>query len=270
LQVSLANTGANATPVVVDLGANNDVTVTNATAANLKAEVTNAGTFAVQDAAVETAVAAVETAITAGNIDAGTAGTASADVLSIQGIASMTPVQVSLPTDVAIADDAAFTPATTKVVMVGFEADEGSTDSVDEGDGGAARMTLDRKQIVTPQPHTAGGLSVSNHLDVDESDDDVKASAGQLYGFYAVNRTTSPLYVRFYNTNTPTVGTTAHVLGPIEIPANASDHTAFIWTFGGMGVPFSTAISVAATTGFADNDTGAPSANALIMCILYK
>ena len=31
LQVSLANTGANATPVVVDLGANNDVTVTSGT-----------------------------------------------------------------------------------------------------------------------------------------------------------------------------------------------------------------------------------------------
>lgn len=42
LQVTLANTGTNTTPVVVDLGANNDVTITGSVA------VTNAGTFAVQ------------------------------------------------------------------------------------------------------------------------------------------------------------------------------------------------------------------------------
>lgn len=44
-----------------------------------------------------------------------------------------------------IADDAAFTVATSKVAPAGFLADETATDSVDEGDTGAARMTLDRK-----------------------------------------------------------------------------------------------------------------------------
>lgn len=63
LQVTLANTGTNATPVVVDLGANNDVTVTGSVAvtgtfyqatqpvslASVPSHaVTNAGTFAVQ------------------------------------------------------------------------------------------------------------------------------------------------------------------------------------------------------------------------------
>lgn len=43
------------------------------------------------------------------------------------------------------ADDSAFTVATTQVAPVGFLADETATDSVDEGDIGAARMTLDRK-----------------------------------------------------------------------------------------------------------------------------
>lgn len=42
-------------------------------------------------------------------------------------------------------DDAAFTPATSQVLAVGFEADETSPDSVDEGDVGAPRMTLTRK-----------------------------------------------------------------------------------------------------------------------------
>jgi hypothetical protein len=51
-----------------------------------------------------------------------------------------------------IADDGPFTPTSTSVMMAGFQADEASTDSVDEGDGGAARMTLDRKIIVTHCP----------------------------------------------------------------------------------------------------------------------
>lgn len=58
---------------------------------------------------------------------------------------------VQLIDDAVIADDAAFTPATTKVIMAGYFADETSTDSVNEGDGGAARMTLDRRQIMSNQ-----------------------------------------------------------------------------------------------------------------------
>ena len=42
-------------------------------------------------------------------------------------------------------DDAGFTVATSSVMAAGFLADETTSDSVDEGDVGAARMTLDRK-----------------------------------------------------------------------------------------------------------------------------
>lgn len=46
--------------------------------------------------------------------------------------------------DTVFADDVAFTPATSKVSAVGFLADETAPDSVDEGDIGIGRMTLDR------------------------------------------------------------------------------------------------------------------------------
>jgi|GEM_PF-2788394 len=46
------------------------------------------------------------------------------------------------------ADDAAFVPATDAIVAIGALADETATDSVDEGDVGAVRMTLDRRLIV--------------------------------------------------------------------------------------------------------------------------
>lgn len=47
-------------------------------------------------------------------------------------------------TDALIADDAAFTPATTKVLMAGFEYDDATPDAVNEGDGGAVRMSANR------------------------------------------------------------------------------------------------------------------------------
>ena len=45
-------------------------------------------------------------------------------------------------------DDAAFTPATSKVAMAGFTFDDVAPDSVNEGDGGAARMSANRNQYV--------------------------------------------------------------------------------------------------------------------------
>lgn len=45
------------------------------------------------------------------------------------------------------ADDGAFVPGTDPIVVIGGIADETATDSVDEGDAGALRMTLSRKLI---------------------------------------------------------------------------------------------------------------------------
>ncbi|MGH2596138.1 MAG: hypothetical protein ACRDH7_09265 [Actinomycetota bacterium] len=174
---------------------------------------------------------------------------------------------VQLIDDTIFVDDAAFTPATSKVSMAGFQADETATDSVDEGDAGAGRMTLDRKLIVTPEPHTKGGLSVANDIDVDESEDDVKTSAGQLYNIYAYNGHASAVrYLRFYNATAAntTVGTTATFLGPFPIPPGS----AFVFN-SSFGIPFDTALCVAATTGVAANDTGAPGANDVQVVLGY-
>jgi hypothetical protein len=172
--------------------------------------------------------------------------------------------------DPVLVDDAAFTPATSSVMMAGFEADEGSTDSVDEGDAGAARMTLDRKIIVNPQPHTTGGCSIFRSLDLDETEEDVKTSAGQIYGLWVTNTTTATIWLKFYNATAAnvTVGTTTPVI-TLGIPGNTSDDVAGLFA-STMGIAFDTAICAAATTGVADNDTGAPSANALIINVFYK
>lgn len=182
--------------------------------------------------------------------------------------AALTALQ--LIDDPVLADDAAFTPGTTKVGMAGFEADETSTDSVDEGDAGAARMTLDRKLITTPQPHTNGGLSIFRSLDLDETEEEVKASAGQIYGWYIANLATSTRFIKIYNATAAnvTVGTTTPVI-TIPLPGNSTDDVGAN-ALGGMGISFDTAITVAATTGLADNDTGAPGANEVVVNIFYK
>jgi hypothetical protein len=61
------------------------------------------------------------------------------------------------------ADDSAFQIATDKVMASGFLADETATDSVDEGDIGLARMTLERKlHIASTEAHDAAASAYAN------------------------------------------------------------------------------------------------------------
>lgn len=175
--------------------------------------------------------------------------------------------------DTIFTDDAAFTPATSKVQAVGYFVDETATDSADEGDIGASRMTPDRKHIVTVQPHTNGGLSVARILDSDETEDEVKATAGVLYKLRITNRTTTIRYVKLYDaTAAVTVVGTTTPLDTIPIPGGGSADLATVITenYGAYGLTFATALSIATTTGFADNDTGAPGANDVIVSAYYK
>jgi hypothetical protein len=164
-------------------------------------------------------------------------------------------------------DDAAFTVGTSSVNVVGFLADQASTDSVNEGDVGAARMTLDRKIVTTIAPSAdTEGWDVANNIDVDETEDAVKASAGKLGGYYWYNDGASEVYIKYYNDTVANVivGTTAPFM-TIALPAGAAANVE--WT---NGIAFSAAITVAATTGAATADTGAPAANQVVGFSLYK
>jgi hypothetical protein len=59
-----------------------------------------------------------------------------------------------LQDDVVFTDDAAFTPATSKGTMIMGQADTASVDSVDEGDAGGLRMSLDRALATKNEPMT--------------------------------------------------------------------------------------------------------------------
>jgi hypothetical protein len=118
-------------------------------------------------------------------------------------------------------------------------------------------------------PTTANGCDVFRSLDLDETEEDVKTTAGTVYGLWFSNTATATRFLKFYNATAAnvTVGTTTPVL-TLALPGNTSDDVSGVFSIG-AGIKFSTAICVAATTGLADNDTGAPSANDVIVNIFY-
>lgn len=165
-------------------------------------------------------------------------------------------------------DDAAFTPGTSLLSVVGGIA---TSDSVDSGDAGAFAMTLSRAQHTTLKPDTTGGLTPFFSLDIDESEEEVKATAGKLYFVHAVNLTDAPLYLKFYNATAAsvTVGTTTPVLVFPVVSQGTVDGAGFVFN-SDIGFAFGTAITVACTTGVANSDTGAPGANACVVNIGYN
>lgn len=296
--------------MLVNLGTNNDITV-----ASLPLP-TGASTVAKQPAL-------------------GTAGTASADVISVQGIASMTPLLVNASGNaVPVTDNSGSLTvdnAALSVVGGGVEAtalrvtlasDSTGVVSVDDN---AASLTVDNAGLTALNgaiagtevqvdivgalpagtaaigklaansgvdigdvdvtsiaagansignvglvPRTTGGMTIFRSLDIDESEEEIKATAGQVFSISAFNTTAAPLFLKFYNltaANT-TVGTSTPVL-TFVVPGNAdSDGAGFVWN-NDIGFAFGTAISVACTTGVADADTGAPGANACVINIGY-
>ncbi len=117
---------------------------------------------------------------------------------------------------------------------------------------------------------TSGGTTLYKNIDVDESEDAVKASAGQVYWIHAINLATTPRYLKIYNATVAsvTVGTTVPDLTfpiPSQGDANGAGFTLAIPN----GIAFGTAITIAATTGVADNDSGAPGANEVIVNLGY-
>lgn len=72
----------------------------------------------------------------------------------------------------SLVDDAAFTPGTSRVLPIGYEFDDSSPDSVDEGDIGAARMSANRNiytQIRDLSAERSAAVTAANALKVDNS-----------------------------------------------------------------------------------------------------
>jgi hypothetical protein len=138
---------------------------------------------------------------------------------------------------------------------------------VDIGDVDVTSISAGTNTIgdVGIKPRTSGGYTIFRSIDLDETEEEVKATAGQVFGWYIFNAAATTHYVKFYNATTAnvTVGTTTPVL-TIPVPAGGAANV-----FSETGIAFGTAITAAATTGVADNDTGAPAANAVVVNVFY-
>lgn len=183
---------------------------------------------------------------------------------AISSIFSVTPGTSA--TALGKMEDAAHTTGDTGVFMLAVRDDSPAAVSGTDGDYEALHVNPEGGLWSTPTPSTQGGLSVAMNIDVDESEDAVKATAGQLYGWYMFNAASSTRYVKYYNDTVANVivGTTVPIL-TIPLPAGAAANVEF-----SMGIPFSAAITIAATTGVATADTGAPGANEVIVNSFYK
>lgn len=159
----------------------------------------------------------------------GTAGAASADVISIQGIASMTPVAISaasLPLPTGAALDATLTGGTAKSI---------------------------------PEPSTASGDAITpcNILSAASNNStSCKGSAGNFYGYEIFNTTTTTYYLRVYNTAAaPTCTSATGFIRSIPIPpAGVAGQVGGAISNLSLPVNFTTGIGYCITAGSSSTD----------------
>jgi hypothetical protein len=116
--------------------------------------------------------------------------------------------------------------------------------------------------ILIPTHHPIG-LEAYRTLDLGVTGQVVKAAQGQLYGWYIANNAGAARFVKVYDKATAPTQADTPVL-TLELPASAAANA-----FTALGIAFHSGIALRATTAVADNDTGAPSANDLVVNVFY-
>lgn len=243
--------------VKVQHGADGAATDVSA-ASPLPAVVTNAGTFAVQvDGAALTALQLIDDAIYVDDADWSDGASKHLLVGGLYQSSPQTitdgdvgPIQVDENGNVRTVVATAL-PAGTNAI--GKLAPNSGVDIGDVGLSGA---------------RTSGGTTFYRNVDVDETEDAVKASAGQVYWVHAMNLSNAVLYLHFYNagTGSVTVGTTTPDL-TFALATQGDTNGAGFTLSVPNGIAFGTAITIAATTTIGGS-TG-PGANEVIVNLGY-
>lgn len=167
-------------------------------------------------------------------------------------------------------EDSAHTTGDVGVMSLAVRKDTAGTLAGTDGDYSPFQVDADGNLRVVGMAGPSGGSAPYKNIDVDESEDQVKGTAGQIYWIHAINLSSAVKYLKVYNATAAavTVGTTVPDL-TFPIPTQGDSNGAgFVLTIAG-GIELDTAITVAATTGVADNDSGAPGANEVIVNMGY-
>jgi len=270
-----------AATVMVDLGANNDVTIDNSSIVHAEDAVHGSGDTGIMTLAVRQ--------------DSQTDFGADGDYvpLSINADGELRVTTASGGSGgTSETDDASFTAGTdVGTPMMGFA----TSDSVDSGDVGVLAMDTARNLKVVAQANdgvdigdvdvasiaagssligdvgisgarTSGGTTFFHSNDLDETEESVKGSAGQIYWFHVMNLSSAVIYLQVFNNTSVTVGTTAP---DMEFPiATQGDTNGAGFTLSiPNGIEMDTGIIVAATTD--SQGSGAPGANEVFINMGY-
>lgn len=207
--------------------------------------VTNAGTFAVQ---------------VSSSLPSGTNNIGDMDILShIPGTGA---------TNLGKAEDAQHASGDTGVYMLAVRDDSLAAHSGTDGDYESFHTSAEGALWTAPYTPAQGGLSIFRSLDLDETEEQVKASAGRVVRAIFTNLTGATMWLKLYNDTAAnvTVGSSTPLL-TIGLPGNATDAISGVLE---IDAQFSTAITAAVTTGPADNSSTGPDANEVVVNILYS
>jgi hypothetical protein len=246
----------------VELDNTNNVTVDGTVTANLSA--TDNAVLDTIDAVLDTINAKLVTGTVIGDVNLGATDNAVLDSIvtnttGLAGTVSGSELQV---------DVVAALPAGTNAIGK-LAANSG----VDIGDVDVTSISAGANlvgEVGISGARTSGGTPLYKNIDVDESEDQVKATGGQIYWIHAMNISAATKYLKIYNATAAsvTVGTTTPDL-TFPIPTSGDTNGAGFVLSIPNGIAFGTAITIAATTGVADADSGAPGANEVIVNLGY-
>lgn len=186
-----------------------------------------------------------------------------------------------------LADNAAFTDGTTRLMMAGYIFDETAGTALTENDGAAARVDNKRAQVHVIEDATtrgqrlavnAAGAAAVNHVaataggatmariktGASNNLTSVKASAGQVYGYHLFNRTAGELFVKLYNKASAPVVASDTPVYTIPLPPYGGVALTFP-----MGIAFGTGIAYAIVGGVADTNATSTAADDVHGVLLY-
>lgn len=169
------------------------------------------------------------------------------------------------------AEDAAHSSGDTGVMALGVRDTDPAAVSGTDGDYEPLHVNDDGGAWVTATPSHTGGYTGFTSVDLDESEEQVSATACTVGSMYFWNATAAPLWAQIFNATAASIapGSDAPDINFL-IPANAdSDGAGVSIPIPNGGLGFSTALSVAVTTGSGTN-SGAPGTGDAGCFITYK
>ena len=216
----------------------------------------------------------------------GTAGTPSADVITVQGVTSMTALKVdgsgvTQPVSGTVSITANSSVNQNQVGGTAIDTNSGNKSAGTQRvvlatdqpqltnalkvDGSGVTQPVSGTVSANVKPATSGGLTIYRLLAAASTNSNlIKNAAGQVFGWYFFNAAASTRYVKLYNKATaPTVGTDTPVL-TLPLPAGGAANVEFT-----NGIAFGTGIGIGITGALADNDTTAVTANDVVVNLFY-